>query len=179
MPASSDFKGLPLQTSLKVHSEPKGLFPAVTNTPRFATSAPFQIPTKVNAGRCKHGCRGSAVRIAAGDLTAADLRPAIASHPSHRPFPEKRAPARDAKPAALSKEAAMTMTTGHGNQRRQAGHDRRLPCGSGAVGRVPTYAGQTPAAGVTFCPDRRWNSPPAIRLIFRAGVCRLRPALQR
>jgi hypothetical protein len=70
----------------------------------------------------------------------------------------------------------MTMTTGHGNQRRQAGHDRRLPCGSGAVGRVPTYAGQTPAAGVTFCPDRRWNSPPAIRLIFRAGVCRLRPA---
>jgi hypothetical protein len=39
-------------------------------------------------------------------------------------------------------------------------------CGSGAVGRVPTYAGQTPAAGVTFCPDSRWNSPPAFMLIF-------------
>jgi hypothetical protein len=46
-------------------------------------------------------------------------------------------------------------------------------CGSGAVGRVPTYAGQTPAAGVTFCPYSRWNSPPAIMLIFRDGVCRI------
>jgi hypothetical protein len=74
MPESSDFKGLPLQTSPKTHSEPKRLFPAVTNTPRLATSAAFQTPAKVNAGRCKHGCRGAAVRVAAGDLSVAVLR---------------------------------------------------------------------------------------------------------
>jgi hypothetical protein len=87
MSASSDFKGLPLQTSPKVHSEPKGLFPAVTNTPRLATSAPFQRPTKENAGRRKHGCRGAAVRVAAGDLSVAVLRRATTAQPSHPPDP--------------------------------------------------------------------------------------------
>jgi hypothetical protein len=45
--------------------------------------------------------------------------------------------------------------------------------------RVPTYAGQTPAADVTFCPDSRWNSPPAIILIFGDGVCRFARRLPR
>jgi hypothetical protein len=40
MPASSDFKGLPLQTPLKARSEPKGLFPAVTNSPRSTPGVP-------------------------------------------------------------------------------------------------------------------------------------------
>src|SRR5277367_5609408 len=85
MAASSDFKGLPLQTSPKAPSEPKRLFPAVTNSPRLATGAPFQRPTKVNAGRCKHGCRGAAVRVAAGDLSVAVLRRATTAQPSHPP----------------------------------------------------------------------------------------------
>src|ERR1700675_1872358 len=129
MPASSDFKGLPLQTSLKVHSEPKGLFPAVTNTPRFATSAPFQIPTKVNSGRCKHGCRGSAVRIAAGDLTAADLRPAIASHPSHRPFPEKTS-------AGTGCETGGALKGGRDDHDDNERHHRANPMGRPHLGGV-------------------------------------------
>jgi hypothetical protein len=41
-------------------SEPKGLFPAVSNTPRLATSAAFQTPTKVNRlGRSSCQCRTS------------------------------------------------------------------------------------------------------------------------
>jgi hypothetical protein len=83
MPASSDFKGLPLQTPLKVPSEPKGLFPAVTNTTRSTTSAAFQMPTKVNAGRCT-GCRGTAVRVATSGLTAGIIVAATTGRSSDR-----------------------------------------------------------------------------------------------
>jgi hypothetical protein len=93
MPASSDFKGLPLQTSLKVHSEPKGLFPAVTNTPRSTTSAAFQMPTKVNAGRCT-GCRGAAVRVASRNRSDAGDRAPRASRDPYR-APQMRRPAGD------------------------------------------------------------------------------------
>ena len=74
--------------------------------------------------------------------------------------------------AAARRCQDMATATGVGKPATTVAFRTRY-CGSGAVGRVPTYAGQTPAAGVTFCPYSRWNSPPAIMLILRDGVCRI------
>src|SRR5271166_6633059 len=128
MPASSDFKGLPLQTSPKAPSEPKGLFPAVTNSPRLATGAPFQRPTKVNAGRCKHGCRGAAVRVAAGDSSVAVLRRATTAQPhTHQTL----------EPSAdTTCETGGAVKGGGDEYDDNKGHHRADPMGRPHLGRV-------------------------------------------
>jgi hypothetical protein len=81
------FKDLPLQTILTTIIEPKRLFPP----------------------RCKHGCRGTPVRVAAaGSLTAAVLRRATTLHTDQT---LEMSAGQGWNLAALSKEAAMTMTT--------------------------------------------------------------------
>jgi hypothetical protein len=52
LPDSSDFNELPIQTPLKARSEPKGLFPAVTNSPRSTqgdrtAGSPLLCPLRV------------------------------------------------------------------------------------------------------------------------------------
>jgi hypothetical protein len=111
MPASSEFKGSPLQTSPKVHSEPKGLFPAVTNTPRLATSAPFSKAeqSKRRAVQTRMPGRGCARRCRRFERRRSQARDHRSTSTPTRLW--KRAPTRHARAAVLSKEAAMNMTT--------------------------------------------------------------------